>query len=303
MLLVGVVMRTVRNYNIDGPLKRRRTGSDLDLSYDGDRPIVRSTEMPSEAGNVGGKTVKSFLDNYFFKDDPAFFQAVINISTPIASPTGNGTTPIIINTYCYIESGNFYNIGIHITITPNDETNITLRRVLDSSNDEVYTFEVNDATYPIANYHDQNESWRGKMRVGNNNYPYDQSTGLVHVITMPAILWGKSNLQSVSGSYPYDNNFQKEFKKINAGTTLSINWETESGYQYFLVPESFPALSNILVNGVSYKGSWNNLIPLGTVILTDTMSDIAKNNSFVVYRTVNAMSSTIGNPINYEFKF
>jgi len=299
-------MKTIRNFNIDGPRRKRVRPEEVDLSFLGDRDIVRNSETPMQAGNVGGSNIKDFLENYFFNDKPLFVSASIFLATPIATPSGtpSGQSYLINGFSVYIEHGYFYQVILQVTITPNDEEDITLRHIEDGTGAEVYSFNSNTDSYTINNYHSVNRNFKAKMSVSDNSPGYTvKSSNRVYVYSITSMIWGISSLDDLTGFNPYTNGFTRKFMKVSPGSSFDIVWETDQGYHYVLIPDSFPPLTNVSILGFSQKGSWNNLNPWAVLTIEDTNANVLTASVFKVYRTSLQMIPTIGNPITYTFTF
>lgn len=299
-------MKTVRNYNIDGKPRIRKIGDECDLSFIGDRDIVRDSETPMQAGNVGGENIKDFIENYFFNNKPLFTAATIFMAIPKAIAVGDisGSTYIINGFSIYIEIGYYYNVTLEVKITPNDEEDITGRHIEDDLGTEIYSFDANNDSYVISNYNSIDKNYKAKMSVSNNTPGYTVKTSnKVYVYSIPSILMGVSLLDDLTGFNPYDNGFERNFKKLSPGSSFDVAWETERGYHYLLIPDTFPNLSDVLVAGLSFTGAWNDLNPYAVLTIDDSDANVITANTFKVYRTTFVTKTTMGNPMNYTFKF
>ena len=284
--------------NINWPPRRVAEVGFGDTLMDWNRAILRTANTPADAGNVGGTTIREGLENYFFNDDPAFTSPTIVLYNIVATKNlATALDSFNVGYLCYIEEGFYYDLSLHLKLTPNSETEISLRRIEDEVDNNIMSTDNNEEQHTIQNYINDENDYTAYALVGDQGTPKTIHSNEVGVRKLPPILHGISTNESLTLNEPYDLDFQRVIKKITTGGELELTLDGDLGYHYLLVPDSLPLLQHVVTNGDRQDGAWQ-LPTYENASFENDDAEQSVTRGYRVYRTVFMVS-----PEEYVNKF
>lgn len=241
------------------------------IPYNGNRLIKRS---PYTTLNVGGTTLSSFIENFFFP----FIPATVNISSA-------GTT--------LYETGSTQNFSITSTVTANDETSFGSASILRNS----IVWNITGSPAPTSfTFTDtgisSSYSYVTYVQTDNNGSPTVINSSTKAASFIFPYLWGMSTTPGLSGNALYT----AFTRQVVADGNKTVNMVGNVTYIYFAYPTSYAILTSILdpssfesIGNFEYSAS----VPVTSSGLTNNWM-----TTYRVYRTA-LVSDPNG---NYQFK-
>jgi hypothetical protein len=244
------------------------TSSESGTGYNGNRTIKRS---PYTTLNVGGTSLKDFIENFFFP----FVPATVAISS-------GGTT--------YYETGSNQNISVVSTITANDEITFGSSSVYRDSaawnttgSPSPLIFTFTDTT--ISSSH----TYQTSTQTNNNGSPTVISSNTKTATFIYPYLYGMSVTAGLSGVALYTG---LSGKSITPQGSKTFNYSGTAVYMYFAYPASYSDLVSILdPNSFQVIGSFQYS---GSVPVTSSGLSTDWMQTYKVYRTT-LVASPSGN--------
>jgi hypothetical protein len=249
------------------------SSSEAQTGYNGNRSIKRTGYSGI---NVGGTSLKQFIENFFFP----FIPATVSLSN-----TG---------TY-YYETGSTQSPNIAANITVNDEVTFGSSSIL---RDSLNIYNTSNPSPNTFNYTDTNISsshtYQAFTQTNNNGSPTIISSGTETISFIYPYLHGVSATEGLSGTALYSA-FSPSGKDITINSSKTYTYSGNTVYLYFCYPSSYADLTSILdPNSFQVIGSFQYS---GSVSVTSTGLTNNWTNTYKVYRT------TLTSSPSGDFKF
>lgn len=249
-----------------------------DVPFNWNRPITR---VPSVGLNVGNfTTLTTGLEELLFP----FLSATLSLNAFAVREVGATVSPQIIG-----------------TLTPNSETVITQRRIIDVTNGDAVlsTPATNNISFPgpsILMVEGITNTYRLEADVGNNGNPTTILSPQRSVSGVFPFLFGSDPAANLSGTALYDTT--SKLVETQSNKTINFNFTNEK--LYFAYPDDYPNLTSILdQNSFEILGATFPLTPsVRSVTSTGLTTNYTKN--FKVYESV---ALTAVNNANFQFIF
>ncbi len=264
----------------------RKVPEEMSLKMNWNRPIIRTANVPADAGIVGGMTVIEGLENYFFKDDPAFDGATLTLYAPTGSREQiQALDAITISKTCFIESSWDYTIKLHLKLMPNDDAADELKIVEPDGTIVIGNIILYDSINNLTNYHDVDKDLMGQAHVANNGSPMWISSSKVYIRVLDALIYGSYDADTLGENTPYEGGFERELVNITTGMVKEINISSVvHKYLFILVPYNMPDITDIKANGVPQSGAWRDLA-YDTQMFSNPNAVHPGTHKYKVYRT------------------
>lgn len=219
--------------------------SGLNTAFNGIRNITR---VPSVGLNVGGVTLRQFLENLFFP----FAPAISALSSSSGSLFEVGTDNLLtLNSVITQNNETEFNGGDLMCIYPLGQS------LQERTGNEAIT--ITHQFYPQqgeGNY--LYKTFRAIDQVGNNGSPTQLLSNLLTIASCYPYLYGMSENDYSSSRSGFYAEMSKIIKNAASSTEIYLNSPTILKYAYFAFPASYDSLSQIMFNNIlDVIGAWS----------------------------------------------